>query len=576
MIFWGLITARGNSKRLPDKNIKKLINKPLIEYSYISTEDTKLDKVILSTNCDACIEIGKKYKHIDIPYKRPYELSTDTATSIDVVKHCLNYYKSTNVKLPDYILILQPTCPQRIKEDINYIIDYLESVNINENKDENNINSLTTVSKIKNIKNLLHNEKTINNIFYENGLIFALSIKDIYNNYNKLIIDTSLPYNNVIQLEYPNREIIDIDYLEEFEYCEFLMKKNMTKIKKEIIINNRIINEDSKPFIIAEVGINHNSDMNKAKKMIYDAYYAGCECVKFQCHIPEAEMTEHAKNIIPSNANEDIFKIIEKSSLTEDQEILLKELVEKLGMIYLCTPFSIEAADRLEKIGVHAYKIGSGEMNNLQLIEHVAKFGKPMLVSTGMNPLDKIRKTVEVLETYKVKYCLFHCVSMYPTPYDKVNLPGIDDLKNEFPNAMIGLSDHSIGITSCLGAYMKGCNIFEKHYTSYKSWPGPDIEISITPDELKSLIEQLDILKKCNKGEGRLKIQKEEQSTINFAFCTLTSTRDLKVGHVLTKDDIIAKRPNIGDFLAEDIPKLIGKKILKAMKKGEKFYMDSI
>ena len=287
-------------------------------------------------------------------------------------------------------------------------------------------------------------------------------------------------------------------------------------------------------------------------------------------------MTSHAKQIIPSNADEDIFKIIEKSSLTEEEEIYLKDIVEKLGMIYLCTPFSIEAANRLERMGVKAYKIGSGEMNNLQLIEHIAKFGKPMLISTGMNPLHKIRSTVKLVEKYKIQYCLFHCVSIYPTPYDKVNLPGIDDLKYEFPNALIGLSDHSIGITSCFGAYMKGCQVFEKHYTSYMDWSGPDIEISITPKQLKSLIEQLDILSHCNKGEGRYKIQKEEQGTIDFAYCTLTTTRDLKVGHILCNEDLIAKRPNVGDFLAEDISKIIGKTINCDLKKNEKIFKSII
>ena len=122
--------------------------------------------------------------------------------------------------------------------------------------------------------------------------------------------------------------------------------------------------------------------------------------------------------------------------------------IEELGMIYLCTPFSIAAANRLERMGIKAYKIGSGEMNNLQLVEHVAKFGKPMFVSTGMNPLHKIRKTVEILEKYNVQYSLFHCVSMYPTPYDKVNLPGIDDLKYELSNSKLSVKFLDNSITS--------------------------------------------------------------------------------------------------------------------------------
>lgn len=570
MKYWGIITARSGSKRLKDKNIKMLINKPLIEYTYINTKDTLLDKIILSTDCDISINIANNYNHIEVPFKRPPNLCEDNSTSLDVIKHCLSYYKQKNVELPDYILILQPTSPQRSKEDINFIINYLNKENTN--------NSLTTVSKIKNIKNLLYNKKEISNIYYENGLIFALSIQDIYNNYDERIKHISLPYNNVIQLEYPLYEkIIDIDTLEDFNEVEFLIKNKINRInKREFKINNRVINSETKPLVIAEIGINHNSDINKAVKMIYDAWSSGCECVKFQCHIPSEEMTDDAKKIIPSNANEDIFEIINKNSFTEEEELYLKNIVEKLGMIYLCTPFSIAAADRLQKMNVSAFKIGSGEMNNLQLIEHILQFNKPLLISTGMNPLHKIKKTVELVEKYNVPYCLFHCVSMYPTPYNKVNLPGIDDLKNEFPNTIVGLSDHSIGITSCLGAYMKGCYIFEKHFTSSKLWEGPDIEISITPKELKQLIENLDILKDCNKGQGRYKIQEEEKKTIDFAFCTLTTTKDLKINHILQKTDLIAKRPNIGDFLAEDIELLIGKKINKDILKNTKLYKNDI
>jgi len=558
MTIWGIITARKGSVRLKNKNIKKCINKPLIEYTYVATENSDLDKVILTTDCEISIKISKKYNHIEVPFIRPDHLSSSEATSIDVLKHCIMHYKNKNIELPEYIFILQPTTPQRTRENINYICEYVK---------KNKPKGLTTWTKDR--------------VDYENGLAFVIKTDILLNetpfeHHNKYV-SCSLPYagfpDKIHKIFYPKDKIIDIDTLEDFEYSEFLLKNEIKKQTRNAIkIGDRIINQESKPFVIAEIGINHEGCMKKAIKMIYDAYYAGCECVKFQCHIANEEMTNEAKNIVPSNANNSIYDIIDRCSLNEEQELLLKKTVEELGMIYLCTPFSKAAADRLEKLGVQAYKIGSGEMNNLQLIEHVAKFDKPMLVSTGMNPLHKIRKTVELLEKYKVQYCLFHCVSMYPTPYDKVNLPGIDDLKYEFPNAIIGLSDHSIGITSCFGAYMKGCQIFEKHYTSYKSWPGPDIEISITPKELKSLIEQLDILKECKKGNGRLEIQKEEQGTIDFAFCTLTSIKDLKEGHILQKEDLIAKRPNMGDFLAEDIPFLIGKKINRNIDKGEKLF----
>ena len=580
MSIWGIITARSGSVRLPNKNKLKLINKPLIEWSYVATNNSLFDKTILSTDCEECINISKKYKHIECPFIRPEELCTSDAKHIDVIKHCLNHYKDKNIKLPEYIAIIQPTTPERTTEHINYLIDYIRK--------HKELNGLSTYSMYNNKVNktyeLENNEirniniNNNNSTVYENGLLYIIKTDLIMNNKEIKYHIGSCPYDNIKPLIYPIEDnIIDIDTTNDFKYVEYKIKSKIDKIERNTLnIGGRILNNNTKPLVITEIGINHEGDMKKAIKMIYDAYYNGAECVKFQCHIPGAEMTNDAKKIVPSNANTDIYNIIERCSFNEEQERELKNIVEELGMIYLCTPFSIEAADRLESMNIKAYKIGSGEMNNLQLIEHVAKFGKPMLVSTGMNTLKRIRDTVNIIEKYKTPYCLFHCVSIYPTPYDKVNLPGVEDLKYEFPNAIIGLSDHSIGITSCFGAFMKGCRIFEKHYTSYKNWPGPDMEISITPKELKTLIEQLDILSDCCKGEGRYAVQKEEQGTIDFAYCTLTTTKDLKAGHILKESDIIAKRPNIGDYLAEDIPKLIGKTIKNDIKIDEKIFSSNI
>ncbi len=574
--MWAIITARKGSERLKDKNIRKFINKPLIEWAYVSTETEKFDKVILSTDCEECIKLAKNYRHIEVPFIRPEELSSSNSKSVDVIHHCLDYYRNLGEELPSYVSIIQPTTPETTKKDLEYLVDY-----VFKNQHLNGLSTFSVVekpinkiyyhdSKIKKI----NIEKNPSNYLYENGMFYVFRTELLLKKEYTEDFIGSIPFKNIEPLIYPeNNQIVDIDTLEDFNLAESkVIRKNSEKKKISLNINGRIIEEKSRPFVIAEVGINHEGSMEKTMKMIYDAYYSGCECIKFQCHIPEKEMTKEAKKVIPGNTDKSIYEVIERTSLTEEQEILIKKTVESLGMIYLCTPFSIEAADRLERMGVHAYKIGSGEMNNLQLIEHVAKFGKPMFISTGMNPLHKIRKTVQLLKKYNTPFSLFHCVSMYPTPYNRVNLPGIDDLQNEFPDILIGLSDHSIGITSCLGAYMKGCQIFEKHYTSFKNWPGPDIEISIVPEELKKLIRDLDILRECKEGKGRLEIQDEEQVTIDFAYCTLTTTKKIKKGHVFTKKDIIAKRPNIGDFLSEDIEFVLGKTLNQDLDEDEKIF----
>ena len=186
--------------------------------------------------------------------------------------------------------------------------------------------------------------------------------------------------------------------------------------KPFIKIGDRKIGEDYKPLVIAEIGINHEGSLEVAKEMVDAAYKAGAEVVKHQTHVVEDEMSKEAKNVIPGNTDVSIYDVMERCALNEEDETALKEYVESKGMIFLSTPFSRAAAERLERMGVQAYKIGSGECNNYPLLEHVASFGKPMIVSTGMNDIESIRKTVDILEKHKVQYALLHCTNLYPTP----------------------------------------------------------------------------------------------------------------------------------------------------------------
>lgn len=332
----------------------------------------------------------------------------------------------------------------------------------------------------------------------------------------------------------------------------------------EIKIGKRKIGAKHSPFIIVEIGINHEGNLNKAKKMVGDAKKCGAECVKFQSHIIEDEMVEN--NIIPVNAKESIWDIMKRCSFTETEEKELKKYVEDLGMIYLCTPFSRAAADRLQKMGVSAFKIGSGECNNYPLIEHIASFRKPIILSTGMNDIKSIKKSVNILEKTGVDYALLHCTSMYPTPYNKVRLNALIDIKKYFRNAVVGLSDHSFGNYTSFAAISLGASIIEKHFTSNRKWPGPDIPISIVPSELRDLINGANAINEAL-GGGKT-ILKEETPTIKFAYASVVTTKNIKKGEHFTKDNLWVKRPGTGDIRPEFYSKILGKKAKKDIKKN--------
>ena len=328
-------------------------------------------------------------------------------------------------------------------------------------------------------------------------------------------------------------------------------------MNKYFEIENRRTGLDYPPLVIVEIGINHEGSLKTAFEMVDAAWKAGAEVIKHQTHVVEDEMSKEAKKVIPGNANVSIYEIMERCALNEEDEIKLKEYVESKGMIFISTPFSRAAADRLESMGVSSYKIGSGECNNYPLIEHIASFGKPMIVSTGMNDIQQVRKTVEILEKYKVPYGLLHTTNLYPTPSHLVRLGAMQELQREFPNAIIGLSDHTTSNLACFAAVALGASILERHFTDRMDRSGPDIINSMDPIALKELIIGSEEITKMR--GGKKEAAKEEQVTIDFAFATVVTIKPIKKGEKLTKENIWVKRPGTGEIKADNYNDILGK-----------------
>ena len=341
----------------------------------------------------------------------------------------------------------------------------------------------------------------------------------------------------------------------------------------ELTIGGRRIGKAWPPFVIAEIGINHEGDVSKAVRMIDDAAAAGCECVKFQCHVVEDEMIPN--RVIPGNSSESIWDIMKRCALNEEQELYLKAYTEDKGMLYLSTPFSRAAADRLQqKLRVHAYKIGSGECNNYPLIRHIASFGKPVILSTGMNDLASIDLAVNILREANVPFALNHCTSMYPTPYEKVRLGALAELGARYPDALLGFSDHSYGNYTCFGAVVLGARILERHFTSDMSWPGPDVPISMDPVELKQLIIGSRAIFQALGGSKN--ILPEEKPTIDFAYACVVVIKDIAAGESLTRENSWVKRPGTGEIKARDYERLLGRKTRRALSTNAQVRWDDL
>ncbi|EES88879.1 N-acetylneuraminate synthase family protein [Helicobacter canadensis] len=325
-----------------------------------------------------------------------------------------------------------------------------------------------------------------------------------------------------------------------------------------IKLGDRKVGLEFKPLVIVEIGINHGGSLQVAYEMVDAAWKAGAEVIKHQTHVVHDEMSVHAKKVIPGNANVSIYDIMEECALSEEEEIELKRYVENKGMLFISTPFSRAAADRLERMGVMAYKIGSGECNNYPLIEHIARFKKPMIVSTGMNDIKSVCKTVEILRRHNVPYALLHTTNLYPTPAHLVRLGGMEELKNNFDDAVIGLSDHTTNNRACFAAVALGASIVERHFTDKMERKGPDIINSMDPVALKELIigvEEIALMRGGIKEAAR-----EEQVTIDFAFATVVAIKDIKKGEKFTMDNLWVKRPGTGPIKAEFFNDILDKR----------------
>ena len=329
-------------------------------------------------------------------------------------------------------------------------------------------------------------------------------------------------------------------------------------------IAGRKISYDDPPLIIAEIGINHGGKLSVAKKLVDLAFSSGCEIVKHQTHFLTDEMTYKAKEIFPPNTNKSIWHVMEECALSKTDEIELKKYTEDLGMIYLSTPFSRKAADFLAEIDIPAFKIGSGESDNIPLIKHVASFGKPVILSTGMQSINSLRSSVQILIDSNIDFALLECTNLYPSPPEIVSLAGILELQSAFDGALVGFSDHSIGPEMALAAVAMGSCIIERHFTDTRYRSGPDISCSMDPSELKYLIERS---KEIHIARNNKKIRSlPEEEVYRFARASVVADRDLKAGITITEKDIWVRRPGSGPIAAYDYYKLIGKTLIKGKK----------
>lgn len=305
----------------------------------------------------------------------------------------------------------------------------------------------------------------------------------------------------------------------------------------------------NKVFIIAEAGVNHNGNLELAKKLIDVAAESGADAVKFQTFISEkciskwADKASYQKST--TGETEGQLAMVKKLELSFAEFVELKEYCKAKNIIFMSTPFDLESADFLNEIKVEIFKIPSGEITNYPLIKKIGQFRKSVIMSTGMCNLEEIREAIEILREQGTKnISLLHCNTQYPTPMEDVNLKAMLRLRDEF-NLPIGYSDHSKGIEVPIAAVALGATIIEKHFTLSKEMEGPDHRASLEPDELKKMVESIRNIEKALGVREKL-VTNSEKENLQIVRKSIVAAVPIKKGDIFTEENITVKRPGTG------------------------------
>lgn len=348
---------------------------------------------------------------------------------------------------------------------------------------------------------------------------------------------------------------------------------------KEISIKNKKIGEDHPIFLIAEAGVNHNGKLSVAKKLIDTAVEANVDAIKFQTYIteelllPSTPKVEYQK--VGTSDNENFYEMIKKYEFSKKDFKVLKDYCDNKDIIFLSTPFDFTSVNLLEELNVPCYKVSSGDMNNLPFLRYICSKGKPILLSTGMATLEEVKESIKFIESNKIEdIVIFQCTTNYPSNFEEINLKVVETFKREFPNHLIGFSDHSLGIVASIGAAALGVKVIEKHFTLDKNMEGPDHKASLNPEELLDWVKQIRNLEKAL-GDYEKIPSENEIEIAKIARKSIVSIKEIPKDSIIEEDNIAIKRPGYG-IPPKYFNELIGKKSKRDIPKDSVLFWEDL
>jgi len=332
----------------------------------------------------------------------------------------------------------------------------------------------------------------------------------------------------------------------------------------ELHVDGKRIWDDGPAYVIAEIGHNHQGDLEKAKALIHAAKESGVDAVKFQKRDNKRLFTRAFYDSPYENENSfgaTYGEHREALELGKSDWFELSRYSREEGVAFVAAAFDEPSADFLAELGVDAFKFASGDLLNVPFLRYVAALGKPLLLSTGGGTIEDIDRAVQAIAPLNRELCVLHCTASYPAEVEDLNLSVIVTLKERFPELVIGLSDHHNGIAMAPVAYMLGARVFEKHFTLNHAWKGTDHAYALMPDGMRRFVRDLHRVPAAL-GDGMKRRLPSEEGPLRKMGKKLVAARDLPAGHVLAAEDVIAKSPADGGLSPYQLDELVGKRLL--------------
>lgn len=563
-----VVPARGGSKGVPGKNLATIAGIPLVARAVRTARRTAADlpfetRVVCSTDDPKIAAVAREWG-AEVPILRPPELATDSTPSLLVVHHVLE----TLGWDPEVVILLQPTSPFTDPSDVRAAIE-LHSLNgqpvvgvcESEHPVEWQFELLADGRlRIPGSGTGPSRRQDCKRTYRANGALFVASPRQVQQ-------DKGFWSTETHAFVMPRERSVDIDTWEDLALARGLSAERSVR---ELTVGKRRIGSDSACFVVAEAGVNHNGSLERALELVDVAAKAGADAVKFQLYRAEEQVsatTPTAEYQRIQTASLTMLEMAKRYDLPWEAHRAIRDRCRAKEILYLASCFDALAVDfYIDELGGEAVKVGSGELTNHALLAHMARRGKPILLSTGMSSLSEVAAALDRIESVAdVEVGLFHCVSNYPAAPRTLNLQSIRTLREAFGRPT-GFSDHSEGERAAVTAIGLGANLIEKHFTTDRTLPGPDHSMSLDPRALAAYVLAIREAE-ASLGSGRKEMQPEEQHVRNVARRSLVAAREISRGEILTTEHLTAKRPGTG-IDPSKLETVLGKRAAVDVEKG--------